>query len=94
MVRLSTSYPKLSKSADTKADLVVLKCLTVIVYLCQYGSGGFINWIRRNYHELVVPVGRLAFNPQYMNAIYLKVTLIVKYCEDDGHLARSRKALD
>lgn len=54
----------------------------------------FINWIRGEYHGLVVPLGHLAFHPQYLNAIYLKVTLIVKYCEDDELLASSRDSLD
>lgn len=92
MVRLSTTYPKLA--TDTKVDLVVLKCLTVIVYLCQYGSKDFVRWLRENYRDLVVPIGRLAFSPQYMNAVYLKVSLVVKYCEDEKHLERSRKAID
>lgn len=54
----------------------------------------FINWIRSEYGSIIVPVGRLAFNPQYLNAIYLKVALIVKYCEDDSQLATSRNSLD
>lgn len=92
-MRRATSVHTTS-SSDTKCDLVVLKCLTVIVYLCQYGSGLFINWLRSEYLNIIVPLRRLAFHPQYLNAIYLKVSLIVKYCEDDDQLASSRDSLD
>lgn len=92
-MRRATSV-HITNSADTKSDLVVLKCLTVIVYLCQYGSGLFINWLRSEYRDMIVPLGRLAYHPQYLNAIYLKISLIVKYCEDDDELASSRNSLD
>lgn len=83
-----------SGSSDTKSDLVVLKCLTVMVYLCQYGSGLFIKWLRSEYRDIIVPLGRLAFHPQYQNAIYLKISLLVRYCENDDQLASSRNSLD
>lgn len=75
-------------------ELVVLKSLTVLVYLCQYGSGLFISWMRKNYGEFVLPLGRLAFAAQYSNAIHQKVGLIVRYCEDDAFLLSARNSLD
>lgn len=81
-------------SLESKNELVVLKCLTVIVHLCQYGSSDFVTWLRRNYSQIIQPLGRLAFLPQYANAIYLKVSLVVRYCESKTELATSRKSVD
>lgn len=83
-----------SSSGDSKSHLVVLKCLTVMVHLCQYGSSAFMEWTRSVYREIVVPIGQLAFHPQYLNAIYLKVGLLVRYCEDEFQWEHSRNSVD
>lgn len=77
-----------------KHELATLKCLTVIVYLCQYGSGAFMQWLRAHYRTLVQPLARLAFLPQYSHAIYLKVSLVVRYCESSSELASCRHSVD
>lgn len=81
------------KLLDT-SELVLLKALTVIAYLCQYGSSLFIDWIRRCYSRLVAPLGRLAYLAQYSRAIHLKVGLVVRYCEDESQLLSVRHSLD
>lgn len=77
-----------------KHELAALKCLTVIVYLCQYGSHAFMQWLRTQYRTIVQPLARLAFLPQYANAIYLKVSMVVRYCESSTELASSRRSVD
>lgn len=81
-------------SPDTKNELVVLKSLTVMVYLCQYGLDLFVKWMKKSYLKVVVPLGRLSYDPRYCNAIYLKVGLIVRYCEDMTALLAIRDSLD
>lgn len=80
--------------AAPKHELAALKCLTVIVYLCQYGSDAFMQWLRAQYRTMVQPLARLAFLPQYANAIYLKVSLVVRYCESNAELATCRQSVD
>ncbi|QBM87523.1 hypothetical protein METSCH_B07290 [Metschnikowia aff. pulcherrima] len=43
---------------------------------------------------LIYPLGRLSFHPKTANAIYLKVELIIKYCENDVELKTARHSLD
>lgn len=87
-----TSAP--SDSAEYHKHLGVLKCLTVIVHLCQNGSPGFFHWLEDVYNSLIYPIGRLCFHPKTSNAIYLKVELIIKYCEDRAELVSARHSLD
>lgn len=88
-VRRSLSLP-----SRHRVEVVVLKCLTVILYLLQYGSGGFILWIRNNYTTLVTPLCRLAWSPQHSAAIYYKADVVIEYCKNDAGLLASRNSLD
>lgn len=74
--------------------LVTLKCLTVVLYLCQWGSGSFMNWLRRRYTVIIQPLGGMAFLPNYALAVYAKVDSVVRFCEDDEALRVSRDSLD
>lgn len=84
----------LSLPSRHRVEIVVLKCLTVILYLLQYGSGGFILWIRNNYTTLVTPLCRLAWSPQYSATIYYKADNVIEYCRNDAGLLASRNTLD
>lgn len=79
---------------DMLAEITVLKCLTVVLHLCQRGAPQFLQWIRREYQTLIVPLGRLAYNAKYSHVIYLKVSLVVRFCESDAELVTSRRSMD
>ncbi|KAM9925055.1 hypothetical protein OXX59_004125 [Metschnikowia pulcherrima] len=92
--RSSTVHSSTPSSSDYRKDLGVLKCLTVIVHLCQNGSREFSQWAKQSYMALIYPLGRLSFHPKTANAIYSKVELIIKYCENDVELKTARHSLD
>ncbi|QWU90048.1 hypothetical protein CA3LBN_004406 [Candidozyma haemuli] len=75
-------------------QLVALKCLTVLLYLCQWGSGSFMNWLRSRYTAIVVPLGAMGYSKTYASAVYAKVDAVVRFCEDDEALRVSRDSLD
>ncbi|GEQ71222.1 hypothetical protein JCM33374_g4903 [Metschnikowia sp. JCM 33374] len=84
----------LGDSAEYRKHLGVLKCLTVIVHLCQNGSHAFLLWVKQEYSNLICPIGRLSFHPKTSMAIYSKVELIVRYCESTIELTTARQSLD
>lgn len=90
----SHTFSPQKRQNEFVSQLVTLKCLTVIVYLCQWGSGSFMNWLRLKYTLIVQPLATLAFLPTYALAIYAKVDAVVRFCEDDDALRVSRDSLD
>lgn len=84
---------QLPAQAEAK-QLLALKCLTVVLYLCQWGSGSFMNWLRRRYTAIVVPLGAMSYSKTYALAVYSKVDSVVRFCEDDEALRVSRDSLD
>ncbi|OBA20434.1 hypothetical protein METBIDRAFT_12437 [Metschnikowia bicuspidata var. bicuspidata NRRL YB-4993] len=82
------------ESGDYRKNLEVLKCLTVIVYICQNGSHAFLQWAKQVCDTLIYPIGRLSFHPKTSNAIYLKAELIIKFCKDDMELKSARHSID
>lgn len=80
----------LSRQFRTDVDLAVLKCLTVIVHLCQTGSSEFVSWLVALYRALILPIRNLVFNESLSRAIQQKVLLVIEYCEDLKVLAQAR----
>lgn len=93
LARQNPSSANSMGSAD-KDNLVTLKALTVLVYLCQWGSGAFMNWLRSRYLDIVVPLATLGYPSKIAPAIYAKVSSLITYCEDDSALETSRDSVD
>lgn len=90
----SNTFSSPRHAHERNSQIVALKCLTVIVYLCQWGSGSFMNWLRLKYTSIVQPLATLSYLPNYALAVYAKVDAVVRYCEDDDALRVSRDLLD
>lgn len=69
-----------------KQSLTILKTLTVILYLLQYGSNLFIDWIKIKYIDYIIPLNAMKFNGNYNQSIRSKITTIIKYCENTNEL--------
>lgn len=79
-----------SRGSGEKSQLMVSKALTVILYLLQYGSPRFLEWIKANYIALIRPLERLPFGKEYRKSVGHKAAAIVNYCEDSITLQRLR----
>lgn len=93
-VSRSSTVHTMAPFAEYRKDLVVLKCLTVIVHLCQNGSTDFLRWVRANYRQMIAPLDVLVFHPKTAAAIYSKTELIVRYCEHKLELRTARQSCD
>lgn len=71
-----------SRDSSEKDQLVVSKTLTVILYLLQFGSGHFLEWVRNHYNALIRPLKNAPLGIQHRKSVRHKAAAIVGYCED------------
>lgn len=78
---------------STKGWLILLKCLTVILYLLQHGAPEFVLWLHTRTQLVIAPIYRQSMHlhtTTYKDAIKHKIDSIYKYCTDDQELQKLR----
>lgn len=87
---LSRSNSYHGEGNQDKQSLTVLKTLTVILYLLQYGSSQFIDWIKIKFIDIILPLNAMEFHASYNQSIKSKISTIIKYCESTTELSELR----
>lgn len=82
--------PKVRHDINDKQSLLILKTLTVTLYLIQYGSDSFVDWIKLKYLDFIVPLKYVKFNNNYSKSIISKSNTIITYCKNEKDLTNLR----
>ncbi|KAK6459741.1 ENTH domain-containing protein [Scheffersomyces xylosifermentans] len=88
-MKRSHTMPILNKS-DDKNNLILLKTLTVILYLVQNGSHEFVEWLKNQRHIYIEPLGQISYPPKYHDAITSKLLKLIQLLENPESLEAFR----
>lgn len=89
-MKRSSSLPVISDHSE-KNDVVLLKTLTVILYLVQNGSYDFVNWVRGNIDNYIFPLSTVApVYGKHYDAIASKVAKLLLLFTDSEQLKAFR----
>ena len=75
---------------DEKSSLVLLKIITVMLYLLQNGSQPFVSWIFDNYSYYIRPLSTAQIHSRYGESLKFKVYKIITLCESPKDLKEFR----
>jgi hypothetical protein len=81
------------KFNNEKGWLILLKSLTVVMYLLQNGSPEFVYWLKSCAPLVITPIHRAFLHSKtrmYKDPIKFKVDTIYKYCNDENELQKLR----
>lgn len=88
-----SSMASLKFTNNEKGWLILLKSLTVVMYLLQNGSPEFVYWLKSCTSLVIAPIHRASLHlntTMYKDAIKFKIDSIYKYCTDDRKLQNLR----
>ncbi|EDK38145.2 hypothetical protein PGUG_02243 [Meyerozyma guilliermondii ATCC 6260] len=80
-------------SNNEKGWLILLKSLTVVMYLLQNGSPEFVYWLKSCTASVIAPLHRAKLHSNttmYKDAIKFKIDSIYKFCTNDNELQKLR----
>lgn len=75
---------------DEKTSLVLLKIITVMLYLLQNGSQHFVSWMLDNYSYYIRPLSTAQIHSRYGESLKFKVGKIITLCESPKDLKEFR----
>ncbi|CAI5758292.1 unnamed protein product [Candida verbasci] len=76
-----------------KHCLILLKTLTVTLYLLQNGSQQFLDWIQSEYLDLIKPLTKIIYPNKYHESLKFKLLKILNLLDNESYLRNYRSNL-